>query len=269
MTTATTQPPTSPPVRRVAFGKAEPQGHRTLLYGPGGIGKTTLAAIAPGPVAFIDLDESMPVLSSQLPDETNVRIVSGVASWQDLREALHASGWDEIQTVVIDSATKAEELAAQWVIANVRHEQGRKIERIEDYGWGKGYTHVYEIFLRLLGDLDAHARAGRHVVLICHDCTSAVPNPQGEDWLRYEPRLQSPSSGKNSTRLRAREWADHVLFLGYDISVEGGKASSRSCQTRTIYPVEQPHCMAKSRTLSEQIPLTKHDASLWSRLIVA
>ena len=28
------------------------------------------------------------------------------------------------------------------------------------------------------------------------------PNPAGEDWLRYEPRLQSPNSGKASIRLR-------------------------------------------------------------------
>ena len=35
-----------------------------------------------------------------------------------------------------------------------------------------------------LADLDRHCRAGRHVVLICHDCTSTVPNPAGEDWLR-------------------------------------------------------------------------------------
>ena len=83
-------PPSPPPKKRVAFGTIQPQGHRIVLYGPGGIGKTTLAAAAPGPVAFIDLDESMPVLRSQLPSDLDIRLVTGVGNWTDLRATLQA-----------------------------------------------------------------------------------------------------------------------------------------------------------------------------------
>ena len=115
--------------------------------------------MAPGPLGFIDLDESLPRLWPQLePLGLDIRPVSGVEGWQDIRSALHAGGWDNIKTIVIDSATKAEELAVAWTLANVKHEKGNKIERIEDYGFGKGYQHVYETFLTLLGDLDQHAR---------------------------------------------------------------------------------------------------------------
>lgn len=279
MTTAATRPAPPPPRTRnehPALRKASPSrvtfgeisgaaGHRIVLFGPGGVGKSTLAATARGPVAFFDLDDSLPILRPSL-GKLDVRLVGGVTAWQNVRDALHAPGWDGIRTVVIDSATRAEELATEWVIANVPHDQNKRIERIEDFGFGKGYTHIYETFLKLLGDLNAHARAGRHVILICHDCTSTVPNPQGEDWIRYEPRLQSPSSGKNSVRLRVREWADHVLFYGYDINVEDGKADSRSCQTRTVYPTEQPHCMAKSRTLRDPVPVGLFDVTLWDLL---
>ncbi|MBP9034672.1 MAG: hypothetical protein KBG29_12305, partial [Pseudomonadales bacterium] len=104
-----------------------------------------------------------------------------------------------------------------------------------------------------------------HVILICHDCTNTVPNPHGEDWLRYEPRLQAPGSGKASIRLRVREWADHVLFLGYDIDVRDGKGTGSG--TRTIYPSELPHCMAKSRTMADPLPLAKFDPALWTHLL--
>jgi len=221
---------------------------------------TSVAASAPGPVAFFDFDDSLPRLKPQLHASglgLDLRPVTGVSTWAQMREALHAPGWDEIKTIVIDSATKAEELAAEYTVATVPHEKGNRVQRIEDYGFGKGYVHVYDTFLTLLGDLDQHTRAGRNVVMICHDCTSNVPNPDGEDWIRYEPRLQSPASGKSSIRLRVREWADHVLFVGYDVAVKDRKGKGSG--TRTIYPSELPHCMAKSRTISEPMPLTKYD----------
>lgn len=254
------------PAAKVQFGPVpRSSGHRVVLYGPGGIGKTTLAAMAPGPVAFFDLDDSLPRLASQLPEGTDVRVVGIDGRWEALRGALHAEGWDGIGTIVIDSATRAEELALAWTLANVPHEKRDVvIRRIEDYGFGKGYQHVYETFLALLGDLDQHARSGRHVVLICHDCTSTVPNPTGDDWLRYEPRLQTSGSGKASIRLRVKEWADHLLFVGYDVDVANGKG--RGSGTRTIYPAERPHCMAKSRTLAEPLVYAAQDASLWRRL---
>lgn len=280
MTTATmTKPPMRPPVRgvppppvaqnraSVQFGKISTSaGHRVVLYGPGGIGKTTLASCLPGPVAFIDLDDSLPRLVSQL-DTGNILPVSGVDSWAALRSTLQADGWDDIKSIVIDTGTRAEEMAIAHTLATVPHEKGHLCARLEDYGFGKGFQHVYDSFLPLLADLDRHSRAGRHVVIICHDCTSTVPNPAGEDWLRYEPRLQSPNSGKASIRLRVREWADHVLFIGYDVDVtKDGKG--RGAGTRTIYPAELPHCMAKSRTTQNPVPMSHGDqASFWENLL--
>ena len=275
MTTATARAPYAPPVRRVAFGTIEPQGHRIGIYGPGGIGKTTLAATAPGPVGFIDLDDSLPILRPSL-GELDIRRVAGVAGWQDILEALYGDGWDDVRTIVIDSATKAEELAVAHTLATVPHEKdGVVIRRIEDYGFGKGYQHVYETFLRVLAALDRHVRAGRHVVLVMHDCTSAVPNPRGEDWLRWEPRLQHSSSGKASIRLRVREWLDHLLYVGYDLDVKLRTQAERAKNTgkavangsRTIYPQEMPWCMAKSRTLADPIELVQFDTTLRNKLL--
>jgi hypothetical protein len=167
---------------------------------------------------------------------------------------LQADGWDGIKSIVIDTATKAEELAIAHTLATVRHEKGQAVSSIEDYGFGKGYQHVYETFIGLLGDLDRHARAGRNVCLVCHDCTCNVPNPSGEDFLRFEPRLQSPNSGKASIRLRVREWLDHLFFLDLDRSVsKDGKA--RGSGSRTLYPSEMGWCSAKSRTVQQPMPL--------------
>jgi hypothetical protein len=260
-------PPPSPQRATVQFGAITGgAGHRVVLYGPGGIGKTTLATALPAPVAVIDLDDSLPRLASQLEVE-NIKPVSNVDSWSQLRAALQSDGWDSIKSIVIDTGTRAEEMAIAHTLNTVPHEKGHLCARLEDYGYGKGSQHVYDTFLPLLADLDRHTRAGRHVAIICHDCTSTVPNPAGEDWLRYEPRLQSPNSGKASIRLRVREWADHVLFLGYDVDV-GKDGKGRGAGTRTIYPIELPHCMAKSRTTAVPVPMVQGEGTtFWQQLI--
>jgi hypothetical protein len=250
---------------RVSFGKiGKALGQRIVLYGPGGIGKTTLAATAPGPVAFVDLDGSLPTLASCV-DMPNVKPVGGVDSWDALRQALQAPGWDAIKTIVLDTTTRAEELCVAHTLKSVKTEKGTTPDSIEGYGYGYGYQFVFDQFLPLLGDLDRHTQAGRHVILICHDCTAGAPNPAGEDCLRYEPRLQNPSSGRASIRLRVREWADHLLCYTYDIAV--GKDGARpGVGARTIYPVERPFCMAKSRLLRDEIPVVEGE-NFWGKLI--
>jgi len=235
---------------KVAFGTlAKPAGHRIVVYGTGGIGKTTLCAALPGPVAFIDLDGSLPVLGPRLAEQGlagNIVPVEGVSDWGTLMAALDADGWDAVKTIVVDTATKAEHLALAHTLKTKPTEKGQYVASIEGYGFGKGYVLVAETFNALMARLDRHARAGRNVALVCHECTATVPNPEGEDWLRYEPRLQNPPSGKASIRLAVKEWCDHLLFIGYDVDVKNGVA--RGGGTKTLYASERPHCMAKSRT---------------------
>lgn len=237
------------PIRGIVGG-----AQRVVVYGPGGIGKSSLAALAPMP-AFIDLEDGTRNL--------DVFRVQGVEGWTDLRACLQSTALDAYRTIVIDSATRAEEWAVAHTLATVPHEKGTFVKSVEGYGFGKGYQHVYETFLHLLVDLDRHVRAGRNVVLIAHDCTADVPNPVGEDFIRFEPHLQQPKSGKASIRERVFQWADHVLFLGYDVVTEDGKGKGGG--TRTIWPIERPDHRAKSRTLAEPMPFNgPDDASVWS-----
>jgi hypothetical protein len=188
------------------------------------------------------------------------------ATWEEMRSVLHDPQLlQPFGAVVIDSGTKSEEMALEWMLANIRHEKGQTCDSIEDYGYGKGYTHLYETFMLLLGDLDAVARSGKHVVMICHDCTETVPNPASDDYIRFSPRLQSPASGKFSTRNRVREWTDHTLFIGYDVAI-GNDGKAKGTGTRAIYTTERPQHVAKSRTLNETIIYNKDSADLWVKL---
>ena len=258
----------------LTFLKPTPAGHRVVLYGTGGAGKTTLACSLPGRTAFIDLDESLGKLAgvrAKLKSgdvvAVDVRGEDGEPTWERLRDALNAPGWDGIDNVVIDSFTAAEELAKAFVLRTVPVGKGMMAKSIEDYGYGKGYVHLFDAVTAALPLFERHIRAGRNVVLICHECIQTCPNPAGDDFIRYEPRLQSPSGGKASIRYRVKEWADHVLFLRLDCEVtEDGKA--KGGYFRTVYPADLQWGMAKSRTLTAEV--TVNDPALfWNSLLQA
>jgi hypothetical protein len=239
--------------------------YRIALYGAGGIGKTSLACLASrqlGRVGFIDLDDSLGVIKRTLPDDVKVKRVAGIEDWQGIRDAVNDHDlWQGCGGLVIDSITRAEEYAGAWTIKNVAHEKGHSVTRLEDYGFGKGIEHVYETFLALFGDLDQHIRKGRSVILICHETTSTVPNPVGEDFLRWEPRLQHPKSGKSSIRAKLKEWTDQLAFIGYDMVVQDGVA--RGSGSRAIYNSERPWCQAKGRLTQDQVVYHDGDDAFW------
>jgi hypothetical protein len=251
----------------VTFTKIEKDttGDRIVLYGSGGTGKTTLACSLPGPVAFFDFDKSLEKLGKQPGADKlleNVIEIKGVETWDQLRRKLQAAGWDSIRSIVIDSLSVAQAMAITWMFENIK-EKGAAVTRMEDYGYKAGYRHLFDTFCLLFADLDAHVKAGRHVVLICHDADSKVPNPQGLDWLRSEPRLENEKNCQ--LRFRIKEWADHVLFVKLDVNV-GKDGKGQGCGTRTVYTSELPHCMAKSRTTQGDFALIEGD-DFWSKVI--
>lgn len=278
---ATTRPPAPAPARRgppppssgpaSAAAPADPSrftvttgrvaaAQKVVIYGPGGIGKSSLARLAPNPVV-LDIEGST--------NRMDVARIAGIETWSDLRECLRSPALDGFGTVVIDSATKAEEMAVAHTLATVKSDKGQQVASVEGYGFGKGYQHVYDTFLHLLVECDRHIRAGRNVVLVAHVCTAKVPNPKGDDFIRYEPRLQQTKEGKASIRNRVVEWADHVLFVGYDVASEDGKGIGGG--TRTIFTKELPTHIAKVREAGTPIEDRAYqgpdDGAIWPLLL--
>lgn len=232
---------------------------RIVIYGTGGIGKSTLAAQLPGPL-FLDLEggtRRMDVLRDT------------AKTWADLRgklAAIAATTPDGVQSLIIDSASVAEELAKEHVVQTRTTEKGQRVDSIERFGWGKGWQFVYDEFNGLLADLDRIADSGLNVCMIAHDTASPVPNPAGEDYIRWEPHLYAgDKKGRGSVRDRVKQWADHMLFIGYDIFSSDGKAQGSG--TRTIYSHELPTHVALSRSAQVSIPFDLNDpGAIWREL---
>lgn len=215
-------------------------GQRVIIYGPEGIGKTSLAACFPNPV-FIDTEGS-----TRNFDVARFPVPS---SWEMLKsEAQYTVDHPaEVGTLVIDTADWAEKLCNQ-AICKKAGKQG-----IEDFGYGKGYVYTAEEFGRLLDLLDLAAMAGSHVVFTAHTQLRKVELP--DDMGSYD-KWELKCSKQLSPMLK--EWADLVLFCNYKtfiVKSESGKGKAQGGQ-RMMYATHHTTYDAKNRHgLPDEMPM--------------
>ena len=213
---------------------------KTLIYGPEGIGKSTLAAMWPNPI-FIDLEggtNQLPVVRLETP-----------SSWSMLRAELTAIKNREIpcSTVVIDTMDAAERMCAEYIMAR----DGKK--SIEEWGYGKGYTILQEEFGRLLDYLTDTAASGINVVVLGHSTMRKFERPdESGAYDRFELKLTKQVSPM------VKEWANMVLFCDYKTYVETNKSGKAKATggARVIRTTHAPTWDAKNRFgLPDELPL--------------
>ena len=215
---------------------------KTVLYGPEGIGKSTFASHFPDPV-FIDTEGGTKRLNvARLPQPTSwAMLLDEVA---EVRKGSVPCG-----TLVIDTADWAERLCIQAVCARA------KVNGIEDFGYGKGYTYVKEEFSKLLDALEEVLNAGHNVVVLAHAAITKFEQP---DAVGNYDRWGMKTSKQVAPLLR--EWCDMLLFANYKTVVEkagsGPNAKNKaSGGRRVLYTTHHPCWDAKNRFgLPEEVP---------------
>ena len=219
---------------------------KTLIYGPEGIGKSTLAAAFPEPV-FIDAEGSTRALDvPRFPD---------ASTWQQIMSDVDyvIQHPDCCRTLVIDTMDKAEMRCTEYVLKS----NGKS--GIEDFGFGKGYVYLQEEFQKLLDKLDAVIATGIHVVCVAHAYMRKFEQPDElGSYDRWELKLSKKCAPIT------KEWADMVLFCNYKtmvVNVDGqgelkGKNKVRGGK-RVMYSCHHPCWDAKNRFgLPEEMPLS-------------
>jgi len=204
---------------------------RCVVYGTEGIGKSTLAAAFPSPV-ILDTEEGTHHL-----DVARVAI----GSWDELRAAVAEIGTSrgEFRTVVIDSADWAERLLVEALLKEHRKKS------IEDFGFGKGFTHLAEGFGRLLTACDGLVGQGFNVVFVAHSKVQRTSPPDlQEGYDRYELKLTK------QTAPLLKEWCDLLVFCNYETrTVEGsdGRAKAIGGKKRMMHVERAAAWDAKNR----------------------
>lgn len=225
---------------------AKPQ--RVVIYGPEGIGKTTLAARFPSPL-FIDTEGGSGHLDvRRLPSPDSWQMLMDEVAW--VRDYPEECGG----TLVVDTADWAEALCAKHVCSKA----GK--DGIEDFGYGKGYTYVKEEFGRLLNLLSEVVGRGLNVVVTAH--AQIVKFEQPDEAGAYD-RWEMKLSRKQVAPL-LKEWADAVLFCNYKTVViketdkdgKVTKARATGGRNRTIFATHAATWDAKNRWgLPDELPM--------------
>lgn len=263
MSTATKQsPPASQPapvrasrmkLSGVVQGRQR-KPYRVLLFGVEGVGKSSFGASAPAPI-FLGTEDG----SSHL-DVARFPAPPGGLELPDVFDALRELGGEkhEYRTLVVDTLDWLEPVIWRHIC---EREKAQSIEEVGG-GYGKGYTAAMDVWRSFIAAVERmQAATGMHVVLLAHSQIKKFANPTGEDFDRYQLKMNEKASGL------AKEWVDYVLFANFETYAKKDERTKRvrgvSTGARLIYTQRSAGWDAKFRgepgAVPDEIPLSWAD----------
>lgn len=221
---------------------------KVLIYGPEGIGKTTLASHFPNPL-FIDVEGGTSHIDvPRLPRPDSWQMLLDEVTW--VRDYPEECGG----TLVVDTLDWAEKLC-------IRHVCGAKNWKgIEDPGYGRGFTYAVEEFGKLLNLLSEATERGLNVCVTAH--ASIVKFEQPDETGAYDRWGLKLIDGKRaSSASLVKEWADAVLFCDWKTVViakdkDGKTARATGGRNRVMRCTHAATWDAKNRWgLPDEVPM--------------
>ena len=223
----------------------QPKPPRLLVYGPHGVGKTTLAAEAPNPI-FLQTEDGLGQIDA--PSFGLLR------SYEEVLEAIGALYNEEhdYQTAAIDSMDCMEPLVWTHVC------QTNGWANIEQPGFGKGYIAALDAWRMLFEGLNAlRDEKGMTIIMIAHADVKRFDSPETEPYDRYSIKLHARASAL------VQEHVDCVFFANYRVSTVKTDAGFNKKVVRGVgggerllYTTERPAFLAKNRySLPDSLPM--------------
>jgi len=223
------------------------RAQRVTIYGPEGIGKSTLASLFPNPI-FIDVEQGT--------DQLDVARTPKPASFEMVRQIITDFRLDPqgYQTLVVDTADWAERLA---IIEVCNQNNLGSLGGAEDYG--RSYNLLEEKWAKMLDSMTEICMGlGIHIIILAHAAMRKFEQPEEVGAFdRWEMKLQKKTSAK------LKEWSDMLLFAGYKtlvVAAEKTKVKKGVGGARVIRTTHHPCWDAKNRhDLPDEIALAKEN----------
>ena len=230
---------------------SKPSGQRPIivtLFGEGGMGKTTLAAMFPKPVIIRTEDGTTSLIGND-----NVSMFPLAQSSQDVLDAIEALATQDHdhKTLVLDSITQLATMIEGEIVAS--DPKAKSINQAGG-GYGAGYSTAADRH-RLIRDW-AGALAyekGMNVVFIGHADTETMDLPDFDPYTRYSVRLHKKSLPHYTDNVDAVCMIRLKTFTRGD----GDKKRAISSGEREIICFPQAASVTKNRfNITEPLPFT-------------
>lgn len=221
--------------------------HLVLIYGPDGVGKTTVAAQAPKPI-FLEAEGG----SNNLDVFRFPRLKTTAEASLAVKELIEKD--HDFKSLVIDSVDWLETLLHQDIC---RQYSVKKIAEAAK-GYGQGFVEAlswWQDFIMQLQELRTTRKM--NIILLGHADIIVFNDPNTQaTYERYQLKLHKGSSAL------LRQWVDCVLFANYKtfIKKEDKKTRAFGDGARVFLTERRPSHDAKNRkSLPYEIPLGWHD----------
>lgn len=197
-----------------------PNNMAILLWGPGGIGKTTLACTAPGEKLLINFDPRGPASVAYRDDvmvlDYSTQTTSIVEEFKRSDPFNVSAVLDRFDTVIVDSATTIGDLT---VARGIEITKGATVERPSPGAYGARNALILQLVTNLLKLCE---KKGKHLIIICHE---AAPE-KNEDGQVVSITMYLGGQLPTQTSVRFSEvWAMYELAAGKTIAI-------RPCRSR-------------------------------------
>lgn len=218
---------------------------RYMFYGPEGVGKSSLLANVPGILLF-DIEggsDNIDVPRYTFRDGEGGHVPRTYEDVSNGLEDMIANPGHGFAAVGIDTADALEALIHAHVCKVHGHES------IEAFGFGKGYNVALDEGRRFVALLDRLRATGVSVVLTAHSIVKTFKNPEGEDYDRYQLRMNDKLAGL------LKDQCDVVGFVNFEgggSKMKGDKSASARARgwatgRRVVHLAREAAWDAKSR----------------------